>query len=354
MLKIFISYRREDSAGYVLGLTDRIAQRFGEEHVFMDIDSVQPGEDFGEVIRSQVGTCDVQLVVIGPRWMEATDDTGRRRIEDPADFVRLEVETALERQIPVIPVLVGGASPLKAHELPESLKPLVRRQAIELSNTRFRPDVERLIHVLDRFTERLARTKERPVEFRTPEPDATERVATTPSSSSWLSSLSPPLRTRLLIVALVLAVAATAYTLSRPSRPAPELTPSPRSEAPSPRPSLSTPPPPRVRSELEGFRIRVRSKTHDISMRRYCDLLEDAGLKVRCEVTNQGLSRQVMDDKIFLNCARLPDNTPEIVSRIVGRKLSRIVDWRRDAEVGANPKQDFCTAGYNAIELYLL
>ena len=121
MSYIFISYRRIDSAGHVGWLNDDLSERFGQDHIFRDIETIQPGADFVEAIQQAVGSCDVLLAVIGRQWLAVTDATGRRRLDDPDDFVRLEIATALARNIPVIPVLVQGASMPAAHELPGPL-----------------------------------------------------------------------------------------------------------------------------------------------------------------------------------------------------------------------------------------
>jgi hypothetical protein len=109
MARIFLCYRRDDSGGYAGRLYDRLGQRFGHDNLFMDIDTIAPGLDFVEAIEKAVGTCDVLLAVIGRQWLTSTDSQGQRRLDNPEDFVRLEIVTALVRQIRVIPVLVGGA-----------------------------------------------------------------------------------------------------------------------------------------------------------------------------------------------------------------------------------------------------
>jgi hypothetical protein len=110
MSRIFISYRRDDSAGYAGRLYDRLAAHFEPENVFMDIDAIEPGLDFVEVIEQAVGSCDVLIALIGKQWLAIKDGQGRRRLENPEDFVRLEIKTALDRNIRVIPALVGGAA----------------------------------------------------------------------------------------------------------------------------------------------------------------------------------------------------------------------------------------------------
>ena len=151
MSRIFISYRREDSAGHAGRLFDRLEQRFGKSNVFMDVSgSIEPGIDFVDAIDRAVGSCDVLIVMIGKDWTACTDAAGQRRLDDPEDFIRLETVSALERDIRVIPVLVQGAAMPLAEDLPDDLRPLARRQAIELSDTRWEFDVEKLVRGLER------------------------------------------------------------------------------------------------------------------------------------------------------------------------------------------------------------
>ncbi len=147
--RIFISYRREETAYPAGWLYDRLADNFGGGQVFKDVDSIQLGDDFVEVITRAVGSCDVLLALIGDQWLTISDKDQRRRIDDPDDFVRLEIEAALTRKVRVIPILVDGARMPQAEELPASLAGLVRRQALELSPSRFEFDTSRLLKVLD-------------------------------------------------------------------------------------------------------------------------------------------------------------------------------------------------------------
>jgi glycine cleavage system H protein len=149
MSRIFISYRRDDSAGYAGRLYDRLSDRFGEDQIFMDIDTIEPGLDFVEVIEEAVGSCDALIALIGKQWLTITDATGRRRLDNPEDFVRLEIATALDRSIRVIPVLVRGATMPRSQDLPKALRKLARRNALEISDTRFHHDVNKLIEVLE-------------------------------------------------------------------------------------------------------------------------------------------------------------------------------------------------------------
>ena len=149
MPRIFISYRREDSAGHTGRLYDWLEGRFGKDDIFMDVDTIEPGLDFVEAIQQAVGSCDALIAVIGKRWLDASDAAGHRRLDDPEDLVRLEIATALERGIRVLPVLVEGAREPRSLDLPDGLKLLGRCSALELSDTRFRSDVYRLIEALE-------------------------------------------------------------------------------------------------------------------------------------------------------------------------------------------------------------
>jgi hypothetical protein len=145
---VFISYRREDSSGAAGRLFDRLEQALGRSGVFMDVDSIEPGLDFLEVLNRHLEQCDVVLAVMGPRWLTTQDSQSRRRIDDAADFVRMEITSALSRGIRVIPILVDGAAPLAAADLPDDLKSLARRQAIEIRHDRFGTDAEQLADTL--------------------------------------------------------------------------------------------------------------------------------------------------------------------------------------------------------------
>jgi formylglycine-generating enzyme required for sulfatase activity len=152
MARIFISYRRDDAGGYSLLVFDRLARYFGRDRVFMDMDAIEPGADFVRAIEKAVGSCDAMIALIGKQWLAISDERGRRRIDDPDDYVRQEIGIALERDIHVIPVLVRGATMPDSHELPDALKALARRNAISLSDERMDYDLKRLVQVLVRVT----------------------------------------------------------------------------------------------------------------------------------------------------------------------------------------------------------
>jgi hypothetical protein len=143
--KIFISYRRDDSIGTAGRLNDRLVQTFGRKNVFMDVDQIPAGVDFARHLNVHVADCDVFLAVIGPGWLDSKDGDGARRLDSPEDFVRVEILAALGRSIRVIPVLVDGAEMPSPKDLPDALKPLARRNAVEVRNVQFGTDVERLI-----------------------------------------------------------------------------------------------------------------------------------------------------------------------------------------------------------------
>jgi hypothetical protein len=147
--RVFISYRREDSSGHAGRLYDGLFARLGEDSVFMDVDSIGLGEDFPETLEGVLSETSVLLAIIGPRWLAVADDRGRRRLDDDDDFVRLEIERALARPgVKVIPVRVGGATMPRGTDLPDALRPLVRRQGIELSDEGWTSDLNRLVAAL--------------------------------------------------------------------------------------------------------------------------------------------------------------------------------------------------------------
>jgi formylglycine-generating enzyme required for sulfatase activity len=146
--KIFISYRRDDSAGMAGRLHDRLATKFGRQAIFMDVDSIQPGRNFANELDKQVASCDVFLPIIGPNWLDAKDENGHRRLERADDFVRLEIASALRRGRMVIPVLVDGAAMPNVFNLPDDLKQLVYHNAVDLRHARFGTDADVLIHAI--------------------------------------------------------------------------------------------------------------------------------------------------------------------------------------------------------------
>jgi TIR domain len=148
MSGIFISYRRDDSEGQAGRLFESLKVRFGQDRVFIDVAGIEPGRDFRRIIDDHVGSCDVLLALIGKNWLHAADKDGRRRLDSPEDFVRLEIAAALRRDITVIPVLVQGAAMPSKEELPPDLQALAWRNAAELRHTRWDADFAELATTL--------------------------------------------------------------------------------------------------------------------------------------------------------------------------------------------------------------
>jgi hypothetical protein len=148
---IFISYRRADTEGHAGRLSDNLKQHFGDRaHIFMDFDAIPAGEDFVKVINEAVGSCHALIALIGRQWLTQTDaKTGRRRLDNDKDQVRAEIATALKRGVRVVPVLVQGATMPAEEELPDDLKPLASRHALEVSGARWSYDVQTLIRALE-------------------------------------------------------------------------------------------------------------------------------------------------------------------------------------------------------------
>jgi hypothetical protein len=146
---VFVSYRRECGGDAAGRLADRLVDRFGLQRVFMDVDTIEPGMDYAEAITRAIGACNVLVAVIGPGWLTATNRRGRR-LDDPYDWVRIEVGTALARGIRVIPVLVGGVDMPGREDLPEDLAGLARRNALRMRHESFRADAGQLVAVVER------------------------------------------------------------------------------------------------------------------------------------------------------------------------------------------------------------
>ena len=139
-MAIFVSYRRDDAGGHAGRLVDRLTARFGADGVFMDVQDIAPGDRFAASIDETIARCDCLVAVIGPRWV----DLMQQRAQGLEDFVRHEIAAALRRDIPVVPVLVGGA-PIPSHQvLPADLAALSQRNAVEIRDDRFEDDVARL------------------------------------------------------------------------------------------------------------------------------------------------------------------------------------------------------------------
>jgi len=160
---IFISYRRDDTEGEAGRLYDDLSRSFGENSVFMDVAGINPGADFRKAIDDNVASCGVLLAVIGPTWATITGGSGARRLDDPNDFVRLEIASALAREIAVIPVLVHDAKMPRPEDLPENLKDFAFRNSVEVTHTRWNSDVQLLTEALKRYVAPTAASDTAPV-----------------------------------------------------------------------------------------------------------------------------------------------------------------------------------------------
>jgi hypothetical protein len=145
--KIFMCYRQRDNAGYAGRISDHLGRHFGPGAVFRDVETMPYGDDFVAVVQETVAGCRAFLVIIGPHWLVTGD--GDRRLDDPRDFVRLEIESALAKNIRVIPVLIDGARMPAAHELPPGIASIATRHAVEITDGRFEYDITRLIKAIE-------------------------------------------------------------------------------------------------------------------------------------------------------------------------------------------------------------
>jgi hypothetical protein len=139
--KIFISYRREDASGDARSIEQHLRQALGKQHVFFDIDSIERGKDFRVTLRDYLERTKVLLAIMGPSWIALTDGEGKRRLDDPADYVRMEIGSALRSNIRVIPVLIQGARMPYAEDLPEDIREIAFRQAANITHSNFSSDV---------------------------------------------------------------------------------------------------------------------------------------------------------------------------------------------------------------------
>jgi YVTN family beta-propeller protein len=196
-LRIFVSYRRDDTSGYAGRIYDSLIDHFGEDQIFMDIDTIRPGQDFAEAIEGALAQCDVFLALIGRTWLTATDRQGRQRLADEADFVRLELEIALRRRIVIIPLLLQEAVMPIRKQLPDVLAEVATRQAMQLSDRRWRTDMRTLTEELDR----LAQDKNWSLN------DLVNKVDSSPQPRVWR-------RRPALFLATILGIVAVVFTLT--------------------------------------------------------------------------------------------------------------------------------------------
>lgn len=142
--RIFVSYRRRDTSGYAHLVYTLLRKEFGAENVFMDVDTIEPGQDFVEALDKALSICDVLIVLIGPMWLNIQDESGARRLDDPKDFVRLEITSAINHKKKIIPVLFDGVTMPGQAELPSDIRLLARRQAVRIGE-RAADDIQRLL-----------------------------------------------------------------------------------------------------------------------------------------------------------------------------------------------------------------
>ena len=195
--RIFISYRRSDTSGHVIALTDRLRDHFGPDRIFKDIDNLLPGEDFVAAIDRELHLCAIVLVVIGRDWLSIQDDRLKtRRLDNPKDYLRQEIRTALTNEhVRVIPVLVAGVSMPIADDLPADLQALSRRTAVELSDRRWDADVKDLIKTLESALEHIAEKTGEGEEFG---PRRPRDVESDEEEGDWPASVAkaaPPVHT---------------------------------------------------------------------------------------------------------------------------------------------------------------
>lgn len=176
MAGIFISYRRSDSDVAAGRLAGDLAEIFGRGAIFRDVDTLHPGENYITALDRALDSCAALIAMIGPRWANIADDAGRRRLEDPADWVRAEIRRALERDVPVIPVLLAATMPRDA-DIPTDLKPLLQRQALDISDRHWSQEIELLADAL----ERIPGIKRLPSSLKKPKPSIL--------SSRWIKLL---------------------------------------------------------------------------------------------------------------------------------------------------------------------
>ncbi len=179
--KIFVSYRRQDASGEAGRLVDHLQEVFGDDSVFLDVETIEAGLDFIQAIEKALSSCKVLIAMIGPHWATMKDSKGNLRLFNEDDFIRIEISAALKRDIRVIPVLVNGAVMPSPTDLPEDLQGLTRRHAQELSSSRWKYDSEQLTSVLSKFIEPKPQPKPQP----TPEPNPRSFTPKQPLPKSW-------------------------------------------------------------------------------------------------------------------------------------------------------------------------
>ncbi len=267
--KVFISYRRDDSAGHAGRVHDRLAHEFGADLLFMDVDSIPLGSDFIKVLREEVGKCDTLLAVIGQHWLDASDAEGKRRLDSENDFVRIEIATALQRDIAVIPILLDGAKIPKPEDLPADLQGLSARNGLDVRHSSFQVDMNRLIAALTSRAggpHALAEGAARP-----PEAATTRRrlaplliaglIAIAGAGGAWFAitpraHIAPtlPAPNQQTAIPQPVPQASNSAPTSAPSRPSVAPPPAEQSPAPAPQPAAAPAPLP---GKLSPFKVEL-------------------------------------------------------------------------------------------------
>ena len=214
---IFISYRRDDSEGEAGRLYDDLVRAYGNNAVFMDVAGIAPGLDFRKAIDDNVAGCGVFLAVVGPQWATITGADGHRRLDDPNDFVRLEVASALTRNIAVIPVLVHDAHMPHPDQLPDSIKDFAYRNSVEISHARWNSDVQLLVDALKQYVTTSTATESQSVH-------ATVPVQLPPPVAPFEPPVKKKLNLTLLVgggLAVLLILAGIGFALFHKSTPQP-------------------------------------------------------------------------------------------------------------------------------------
>lgn len=323
--RIFISYRRQETAWPARQLYEVMISRFGADQVFKDVDNINPGDDFVERLTQAVGSCDILLALIGRQWLEITDATGQRRIDDPADFVRLEISTALGRGVRVIPILVDGAAMPRPEALPEDLAALSRRQAVPLDPVTF--DTSRLLATIGEI---LAPPSSASPPAPTPDEVGPSSSLAEPTPESWTPTRSPtpawwdpPRRRLILAVAGVFAAAvvsgALAFAWFQPrltsapppttpgqtsrstatSATTPTTTSPPATTSPTPSASTSKPPSPPKGGPLAVMAHRGGQEVHQLETQQAMEAAARDGYSVETDVryTSDGVAVLVHDEQ---------------------------------------------------------
>jgi formylglycine-generating enzyme required for sulfatase activity len=220
--KLFISYRRDDGAGHAGRVRDRLEREFGADLLFMDVDAVPLGLNFVKVLRDEVAKCDVLLAVIGPNWGDLLDKHGHRRLDDPSDFVRIEIAAALLRDIPVIPVLLDGAEVPKAENLPDELRELAVRNGLYLHHASFHSDLDRLVAGLRGPLGGTVGPAGQRIGFDTAARAAAVQTAAPSPRASWLRPVAVTLGAVVVLAGAIFAVIAVRHTPATRSAPPPQ------------------------------------------------------------------------------------------------------------------------------------